>query len=251
MFAFCVLALCGILVVFCRGLAIDAGSWISLSLTFLPIFLCSALLLSTGIVLIRIYHDDVKRRKKTIAKVISESWDLMIGTSYLCVPIILCYLMLWIIQGVFLLLKEIPAAGNVISIIFSFGPFLLILGSILLCILVLVILFSVTPLVALRSVSRMKLLQYIIKKWQGNPFTNSLLLFLSLTPAIIVTGILILAAWMTDINYLQTEGALYTVMQWFFMMLPFVAVLSPTVVFFFNFSAESHVLMQKRNNNNI
>jgi hypothetical protein len=62
LFVFCVLALSGLLVVFFRGLALHAGQWVKLSLTFLPIFICTGILLSTGILLIRIYHDEVKKR---------------------------------------------------------------------------------------------------------------------------------------------------------------------------------------------
>ena len=60
-FAFCLLALSGLLVVFFRGLSLHAGSLIKLSLTFLPIFICTGILLSMGILLIRIYHDEIKK----------------------------------------------------------------------------------------------------------------------------------------------------------------------------------------------
>ncbi|MES2123025.1 MAG: hypothetical protein V4492_09700, partial [Chlamydiota bacterium] len=35
-------------------------------------------------------------------------------------------------------------------------------------------------------------------------------------------------------------------LQWFFIMLPFSALLTPALIFFFNFAAESHVLMLKK-----
>ena len=63
LFVFCILALSGLLVVFFRGFALHAGQWVQLSLTFLPIFICTGILLSMGILLIRIYHDEIKQRE--------------------------------------------------------------------------------------------------------------------------------------------------------------------------------------------
>ncbi|MEI6242792.1 MAG: hypothetical protein WCP39_05240, partial [Chlamydiota bacterium] len=60
---FPVLVLCGILVVFCRALAFGSSNWISMSMTFLPMFLSSGILLSLGVFLIRIYHHEVKNLK--------------------------------------------------------------------------------------------------------------------------------------------------------------------------------------------
>ena len=60
---FTILVFCGVLAIFFRGLALAANEWLLMSFTFLPIFLCSSILLSTGIVLIRIYHDEVKKKE--------------------------------------------------------------------------------------------------------------------------------------------------------------------------------------------
>ena len=46
LFMFPVLLICGMMIVFCRALAIHAGQWVVLSLTFLPVFLSSGLFLS-------------------------------------------------------------------------------------------------------------------------------------------------------------------------------------------------------------
>src|SRR5262245_8810734 len=103
---FSVLLLCGVLVVFFRGLALDANEWFLMSLTFLPIFLCAGILLSTGIVLIRIYHDEIKKKKISYKETLSKSLEIMIGAAYFSIPIILSYLLLWMLLGVFFLLKE-------------------------------------------------------------------------------------------------------------------------------------------------
>lgn len=244
-FSFLVLAFCGLLIVFCRGMAIQAIAWIKMSLTFLPIFLCTGILLSTGIVLIRLYHDEVKNRDLSVRKTLKKSWDLMLTTSYLCIPLFLAYLLLWIVLGIFYLLRQIPGIGDTLSIVLAFGPFLLILGSLILGIANIALLFFVTPAVALTGFGRMELAYKIINRVKKDILGNFRLLVIAIFPLLLVIGLLTLAAYLTEMSYFSANSALEIVLQWFFIMLPFSAVLAPAVIFFFNFAAESHVLMKK------
>lgn len=91
-FTFLVLVLCGIFVVFCRGLAVNANSWLAMSLTFLPIFLLSGILLALGILLIRIYHNEVKHKNIHYGEVLSKSWEIILGAAYFSIPMILIHL---------------------------------------------------------------------------------------------------------------------------------------------------------------
>jgi hypothetical protein len=43
----------------------------------------------------------------------------------------------------------------------------------------------------------------------------------------------------------EADDSLHIVLQWFFIMLPFTALLSPAVVFFFNFATEAHVFLKR------
>jgi hypothetical protein len=242
---FTVLALCGLLVVFFRGLSINAGQWILMSLTFLPFFLCGGLLLSMGIMLIRIYHNEIKQKTIDYSEILSNSWEVIIGASYFSIPIILSYLLLWILLGIFFMLKQIPAVGDIFAVILAFGPFLLNLGSLCLCVLNLGLLFFVTPIVALKGANRIRVTQTLMKRFKNDVFSNILMIFLALFPLLAVTGLLVLAAFLTGTVCYNCENPLHNVLQWFFIMIPFTALLAPAVVFFFNFAAEAHVLMQK------
>ena len=133
-----------------------------MSLTFLPFFLCSGVLLSTGILLIRVYHDEIKNKDIPIREVFAKSWEVVIGASYFAIPIILGYLLLWMLLGVFFLLKEIPGIGNFFAIILAFGPFLLNFGSLVLCLLCIAILYLLTPIIALRGLNRIKVSQLAV-----------------------------------------------------------------------------------------
>lgn len=244
--AFPVLVLCGILLVFCRAVAFDASDWVSLSLTFLPILLSSGILLALGVVLIRIHYHEVKQLTLYLKKLLVDSLDLIIGTSYLSFPSVLAYLLLWIVLGVFFLLKEIPGVGDFFGVVFAFGPFLLIFAALLLCLANLCILFFVSPVAALQTSRQGSLTERVLAVIRHRPLTGLALFFLSLIPISILVGLLSLAALLTNVRFLVAENSLSVALEWFFIMLPFCALLTPAVTFFFSFAAESYQLLQPK-----
>ena len=246
LFMFPVLVICGLMLVFCRALAVNAGQWVVLSLTFLPVFLSSGLLLAAGVVLARVYHHEVKMIPLNFRKILSQSWELLIGVSYLTLPLLLVYLFLWMLMGIFYLFKEIPALGEVLGVILAFGPFLLVLGSLVLSFFNLFLLFFATPHIALNSRLKLKLAEDIYQRFNKNIFSNLALFLLGLLPLLFVVGLLSLAAFVTGVNFFMKTETLVIALQWFFIMIPFCAILTPGILFFFNFAVESYAIMQKK-----
>jgi hypothetical protein len=243
MLTFPVLVLCGVLIVFCRAVAYDASSWIAMSLAFLPILLSSGVLLALGVLLIRIHIHEVKGLHLGFRRLIAGSVDLIMGTSYLSIPPILAYLFLWVALGLFYLLQEIPGIGDFFSVVLAFGPFLLIFSSLLLCLFNLGLLFFVAPAAAFQPHKRFTLAKRVLTLFQGRILSSFSLFMLALLPIALVTGLLILSAILTNS---APERPLSVALEWFFIMLPFCAVLTPAVIFFFNFAAESHQLLQAK-----
>lgn len=243
--AFSVLALCGLLVIFCRALAIHAGKWVLMSLSFLPIFLCSGVLLSLGILLIRVYHDEIKNKAFRYRDIIANSWEIIIGASYFSIPIILCYLVLWMLLGFFVLMREIPGLGEFFAVILAFGPFLINLGSIVLGLLNISMLFFLTPVVALNGLNRIRVSQILVKRLKGDMFSNIFLGLLAILPFAVYFSLLMLAAVLTGAVCYACDDQLHAILQSFIIMIPFAALMAPAVVFFFNFAAEAHVLILK------
>ncbi len=244
---FPVLVLCGLLTVFCKAVAFNASDWISLSLGFLPIFLSSGLLLGLGVVLSRIYTMEAKHAALTLKRLLMSSLDLMIGIAYLAIPSVLAYLLFWIVLGFFFLMKEIPGIGHFFSVILAFGPFLLIFGSFLLCFVNLALLFFVAPAATLELIRKGSLAKRVLGSLKDRFFSASILLILGLIPLLFVGGVLWASASLTESRFLISETSLSFAMEWFFMMIPFAAILTPFVVFFFNFSVESYTLLQRDN----
>lgn len=242
---FPVLSLCGLLTVISRTISHASGQWVQMSLAFLPIFLCAAFLLAAGMVLVRIYHYEIKKTPFVYWKVIQSSKELFMGIPYLVVPLIFAYLILWMILGVFYLVRSIPKAGPVIGSIFSFGPFLLVLGSLILGFLSLMTLFFLTPQAAVKTELRPQLAEEVFRNLKVNPFQNFIFLLLSLVPLLVVVGFLSLAAVVTQILYVESTLGFSIALKWLFIMVPFCALLTPAVIFFFNFSAEAQAFLQK------
>lgn len=243
---FAVLVLCGVMAVFFRGVAVDATQWLALSLTFLPIFVSGGILLSLGILLIRVYHDEIKERQIIYKDILNKSWEVVIGASYFSVPVILCYLLLWMLLGIFVLLSEIPTLGAFFSVVLAFGPFLLNLGSILLIIFSFAMLFYVAPILALKGFNRIQVSRILVKRFKNDIFSNLLLLLVALLPLGMVMGTLTIAAFLTGTLTYAYATPVHTVLVWFFTMIPYTALMSPFVVFFFNFAAEAHVMIMKK-----
>jgi hypothetical protein len=242
---FCVLALSGLLVVFFRGISLHASGWMQLSLTFLPVFLCIGILLSTGIFLIRVYYHEVKQQEISYTGILKRSWEMLLGASYFAIPLIICYVLLWMLLGIFVLLGQTPALGDFFSIVLAFAPFLIHLGILILCLISLFLLFYVAPAIAFKGLEKGAVFQTVTKRLEANPFLNILLLLTALLPVGFVLTLLLTATTLTGSVCLDSQTLLQKTLQWFFIMLPFTAILTPAIIFFFNFAAEGYMFMQK------
>jgi len=237
------LIVCGIILVFCRTLAFNASGWTALSLIFLPILLSACILLALGVLLVRIYHHEVKNLKVNFKELFTASWQQVVGTFYLSVPPVLIYLLLWVLLGIFLLFKEIPGVGEFIGVILAFGPFILILCTLFLCLVDLLLLFFGSPAIALKTMGKLKLAKSIFGYLRENAFKHLVMLLIALLPIALVSGFLALGWHLTNISYLEMTQDVAKSLSWFFIMVPFSAILTPSVIFFFNFSAESYNIL--------
>jgi hypothetical protein len=243
---FTFLLACGVLIVFCKTLSFSSGPWVIMSLSFLPVFLCTGLLLACGVLLMRIYYHEIKGSVITFKKLILDSFEVFMSASYLSIPLALAYLFLWTLMGVFYLIKSLPMIGEGMGVLLSFGPFLIVLASLLLGLFSLLLLFFVTPHLAMKKKVHLVLAEEILQRLTISPFKNLVLLIVALLPLLICVGFLTASAVLTGIGYVSAKATISISLQWFFIMIPFALLLTPFVVFFFNFSLESYALMKVR-----
>jgi hypothetical protein len=236
----------GVLIVFAMGLSLAASQWVTLTLAFLPIFISASVFVALGVVLIRCYHDEIKKKSMNITKIISGSFSYLLAAGNFFLPIIAAYLVLWMLLGVFFVLQDIPVLGVFFSIVFAFGPFLLLLGAMLLSIFSAFMVFIVSPIAALQSISGYRLMQHAYTKLTMHPVMQVIVCVIGLIPVMVVSLLLWLSASLTAVMYTIPDSDIVMVLQWFFIMIPFAALLSPSVVFFFNMAAEAHILLRKK-----
>ncbi len=244
MLTFPALVLCGLIFVFCRALALHRGEWASMTFGFLPFLLSSGVWLALGVLLVRLHDHESRQTPLSIRDLIQCSADLLIGTVYFSLVPLLISLCFWVSLGLFFLLQTIPFAGNLLSILFSFGPFLLIFFVLLLCCVNVAILFFATPLIALPSVQKTSLLKRLASLLKNRLLSACFLFSTALFPLLLTGGLLCTAAALTRLSFLIETQVFGFAIEWFLIMLPCSAIATPAVIFFFNFATESYRLLQ-------
>lgn len=243
LFVFVVLWCCGFGLLLCKSFGLQTQDWLMLNWNFLPFFAIAILGLSLGVLLVRLYHDEIKDRKMDYRKTFSLSKRVMVEIAYLGMPLIIGYLILWTILGLFYLIKELPKVGWALGVFLSFGPFLLFLSMVCLFVLFLILFFFLTPIVALRDCLPKEWIKCMLSRMSHSLLTNFILFIISVIPVGCILGLLVISLDMTHAFYLSSANPLDLVL----IMLPVSVLLAPGVVFFFQFAAESHILMiQKR-----
>lgn len=230
------LILSGLVYLFFQGLAAYAPAWLAFPLKYVPLFLVIGILLAAGTILIRLYTAEKEGESLPLMQTILGSWEPLLKATYLAFPLLLAFIVFWVLIGLFLLLKSIPYLGPLLAVVLAFAPFLLNLGTLLLFFVALLGFFFVTPSLATSGrVNRKALLSRI----KSDIFSNLLLLGVAYLPVYIVWRFVGNAASMTVQLFALEGGPLEMLLQSVFMMLPYVAVLTPAVTFFFNFASEA------------
>ncbi len=246
LFTFCMLLLGGWIILACRTLAINAGSWAALCLTFLPIFVTIGLLMGGGVILTRVYHDQVKQRPVDYSQVAMGSWQIIVTAFSLNMLILFGFVVLWMALGIFHLFIAVPLLGPLFSVILAFGPFLLYVTALILVIGAICMTFFVTPILALRAARKGKISQTIRERLKADIFSNTVQVVIALLPLLLSLSLGLAAGCFAKYAGFISPNPFHASMQWFFILIPFMALVTPATVFFFNLAFEAHVLAQTR-----
>ncbi|MEM8628805.1 MAG: hypothetical protein AAGF04_01850 [Chlamydiota bacterium] len=246
LFTFPFLLLCAAIFAFCRAICLHADPWIALSMLFAPFLLSSGVFLSLGILLMRMYYHDVKRLPYTIRKMLTLSFDVLVASAYFSVPLFLGYVFLSMVLGIFMALRLLPYLGAEMGALFAFGPFFLILSSLLLCLGNFIFLFWGTPIFALHTGKQKERGLLVLRAFSQKTFRLLAFFFIGSLPIFLVGLLLGGAAQLTSLSYLRDLDGIWLVVSWFLISLPVAWILSPFVIFFFHFAAESHQLITRQ-----
>ena len=237
--AFASLALSGLLVVFCSAISVDASPLVNLSLKFLPLFASTGIFLGAGVLISKIHYHERKGLKLSLGRLLLGSVDLVIGTTYLGLPSFLIYLILWTLMGLICFLQQLPLIGPIFQVFFSFAPFLILAVTLCLAFLSLALLFWVAPIAAKGAIKRLNLIKEVSSLILKKPLFSIFSFFIGCFPLLFAAAILWLAASLTDHSVIYSHDPRLKPLEWLFMMLPFAALLSPFLVFFFQYATIS------------
>lgn len=238
--------LTGIIFIFFKSINESAGKWANLSFLFLPIFISFAILFVLGIFLTRIYFHDVKNLKCTYMEILKNSVDKVFQTFYISIFSIFTFVIVWIVFGFLAAIKDIPHIGSFIGVFLSIIAYIFILFFIGLVILNLFLLFFITPMIALKSKMKLRLLLQAFKNLKNQIFVNFSLFLIAFVTFLIAVLIFFIAAVLTKSYFAIRLDSIYFGLENFFIMIPFTILITPFVIFFFNFSLEAYNLMKKK-----
>ncbi len=240
---FFTLCVCGIFVVFSRVIGVQANMWVRLSLTLMPLFVSTTLLFALGILLANMTRHERSNEQPKFLQVFMESVKAFNSILYLTLPLFFVYLIAWLTLGFFMVLKAIPTVGDFVGVFLSFGPFILIFGSLVLAFLNVLFLFFLTPLLAFQENLNFKTIKENCSLFKKNILVSTCILALAAFPIFFILCFLIGAALLTKFSYFANTSAIFVGLQWFFLMLPFNALLTPFILFFFNFSSNVYLYL--------
>ncbi len=246
LFLAAMLVISGLLIVLGRSFALYTQGFGDLTLLFVSIFIIFGMLLSASIVVIRLYCHKVKNQTCAFRSTFLDSLEGMLKASYFALPLLLAYLIVWVLLGIFLLLKEIPMVGSFFSVIFAFAPFILIFGAICLLFTAFFALFFFAPPLALQPTLGMKAIFRSTIHQIGSNFSANLLLAVIalILPAILFGLLWISACWAFRLYAIGPSYPLEQTIQEIVIMIPFVVLLTPAINFFFNFATEAFLLLE-------
>lgn len=244
LFSYPFVFLAAIIFIFFKSMTITANIWVQLSRVFLPIFISFAILLILGTFLIRIHYHEVKSLTCSYREILKKSSSQVLSTFYISVPIIFIFLVLWVIFGIFVGIKNIPHIGSFIGVFMSIIPFLIILSVILLVIFNVAVLFFIAPELSLSQKKKKELIKSISLNFRKNLFANLVLFFIAVILVCIVLFILFLSTIYTKTYFALPINNIYSGFVSFFLMIPFTLFLTPFIIFFFNFALESFNLLK-------
>lgn len=235
------LVVVGLLFLFCRSLGSSTGGWLTTSLTLLPLFLSIGFLAALGVVVIRLYHDELKNRRVDLTSTVAKSLSLLFTSTSFSVPLIIAFLLLWMLLGLYQLLSYTPLFGTFFGIILSFVPFLIYVALLLLAFGALLMLFFLLPRLALTTGwAKEEAMKETLKRFVRDPFSNFLLFFIALTPLIFSLLILFGAISLTGFHFQESAQDMHA-LHWLLVVIPFGALLAPALNFFYQFALEAHV----------
>jgi len=234
---FIALIFSGLFFLFFQGMAKDISNWLKLLVLCLPFFVMVALVMTAGAMTTKVYAQQREEKVISMKEILFSSRKQIQRASYCALILFSSFLASWILLGIFISIKSIPYLGPFLGVILAFIPFLLNLCILLLFFAALLVLFFCTPLITFEE----KVNKETIKaRLQTDLFTHLLFIIIASLPLWIVWMFVYKALLLTFSVYSFGDYDVEKVLQSLFILIPFSAVLTFPLIFFFNLAQEAY-----------
>ncbi len=223
---FFVLIVSGLVFLSFQFFIVHSPNWLKLPLIVIPFFITCFLLMLCG-------SDLCQPAKEKRFFFDLKNW---LPASYFYFPLVLTAIVSAILFALLMLVKAIPIFGTFAGILLAFVPFLLNFVLLLLVVAAVCMLFFFTPLIEKNKDLDLKTL---LKRFRRDIFTHLLHFIFALLPLAIIYVLCVKALKWTVLGYGAGDGLNVLMLQGLFILIPFAALLSFPLLFFFNFSRES------------
>lgn len=235
--AFLILLLSGLSFLLLQTVAIHSFLWMKLFLISSSFFIVIWVMMSGGPVLIRLYTKEKSNEKYDFPASILQFKDLIFRPLYIILPVVLAFFIFCLFSIFCFLLKSIPYVGVLFGIVLAFAPFIFNFSIIMLFLASLAALFFLSPVFACQeNLDLMGLFNSIRRDFFSSLFLSATAYF----SLFVIWKVLVAAMKISLQLYTCGDGVVEYFLCSLVMMIPFLIVMTPALVFFFIFAYESH-----------
>ncbi|HRW59004.1 MAG TPA: hypothetical protein P5048_05270, partial [Chlamydiales bacterium] len=239
----------GILFIFFFAISSKGNLWTQLGLMIVPFLVFLALLITLGLFQIRLYQKYLKQEKIHIIEMWQNSFSDMKKVFLSTMPLIVLFVALWMMLGIAWGMAKFPGIGAFFGVFFSFIPFVIVLASFFLILLLGASLFFVTPYFVDQKKKKMQIFNALLQNFMHKPFSHFLLFVAGFLPLFFTTFFVFLAVYVVGQLYFVGPSILYQSIYSLFLMIPISICFTPVLNFLYFFAYESYKILSKGKEN--
>ena len=242
LFVFLALTVASLFFSFRNALILQSDIEISLATSSLPLFFSLGIILGIGVLVFQHYYRlNHGRSDQNFLTLLKESFPVFSSSIILSLPLVLIGLCLLFLESTIYFLFKMPIIGQITRTFLPFLPLLFTLGSILLTMLAVLLLFFAPPYILSKKLRKGGVVHMLKSGIKINALPY---LLIALLPSLFIISCFFIADIWVDKNVLYVEYFIQSVIQHFFLSLPYTIALTPCLIFFFHLSCECFLKIQ-------
>lgn len=219
--------------------------WVQLFFAIFPFYFSLGGCIALGVVCMRSYSLEVRRKKAVTFTIVKQSIPSLLMALHATIPLYIFFIVSFAVLSLFTAIATIPFIGDILLLFFMIVP-LILLSLIKISLIVLPLaLFCATPLIAFEGVDVKKLITRFHDVYSFSFLTVIGYMLLALIP-FTLTSIVIWSGLqsMNSMAFFEHVTA-FMFAQNMLLLAPVSCLLAPSLVIFFNISAEAYIYLKR------